>query len=204
MVTVPLYFSLSLLDHTKAHSVSRKLCDLLQNVCVYSGTVHAPILSSFGFSVLSHSVPTLSLIFFPFWLFITKTEASSWTLYVSYHFLFGPSFPPSSDIWTLHPASFSYSFQLLFYSTLKVKTKEESEHVPDTTPIFPSSIFVFLPKWTRPDWKETDGDISAVPITLWTQTIWFVLICSTSPVFRSWLYCHTPFSSRCFGLSYVG
>lgn len=128
MVTVPLYFSLSQLDHTKAHSVSRKLCDLLQNVCVYSGTVHASILSSFGFSVLSHSVPTLALIFFPFWLFITKTEASSWTLYVSYHFLFGPSFPPSSDIWTLHPASFSYSFQLLFYSTLKVKTKEESEN----------------------------------------------------------------------------
>lgn len=64
--------------------------------------------------------------------------------------LFSPPLP-SPDIWILH---------LTACWREREKKGEQIKQVPDTTPIYPSSVCVLLPKRTRLDWEETDAKIS--------------------------------------------
>lgn len=109
--------------------------------------------SSFGFFSFVSLCPHCPSYFCSFWLFITKSKAftHSWPSLSTVPFPLGPSLPPSSDIWILHPASFSYSFQLLFCSLLKGQRRKRGKvkQVPGTSPIYPSSILYPLPKWSR-------------------------------------------------------
>ncbi len=84
-----------------------------------------------NWSILAYS-SSLSILLFPLKLF----------------------FPPILWHLILHLTSFSCG-----YSSAAC-WREQIKQVPDTAPVYPSSVSVMLPKWTRLDLEETEAEIS--------------------------------------------